>query len=299
MPQDKQTSVVNSNHGMSRDNPDVEEGLLAEEYFFHVPGTRNDLRGTGFTRVLTSFAFFVHGAAVPIDVPALAATGWSGAEVVGVVGTIFGKEGLFGQCGWFSNYDLDWFWVRLTNIAKVEVRCDPRFRRGDACIWMSTQHGDYAMLLPHKDYTDKWEDTIFSLGAGAPTARFTQLPAKGPRPTWWPDRWREHWPFPEETRLKPVSSNEIENSGEPDEPTAFTQVPHVKWRRLGPAGDERRSTGYASNLTQLDPWHIEPDSGMLPTRRALSTSSKGKHSADRPFADKSSTKRGRGRPRKR
>ncbi|KAG9080818.1 hypothetical protein FRC06_006124 [Ceratobasidium sp. 370] len=296
MSKDKRTSEANeslSSHGMSREDTDVEEALLAEEYFFHVPGTR-------FTRVLSSFTFFVHGAATSIDVPALAATSWSGVEVVGVVGTIFGKEGLFGQSGWFSNYDLDWFWVRLTNITNVEVRCDPKFRRGDACVWLSTQRGDYAMLLPHKDHADEWEDTICSLGAGAAIARFTQLPAQGPRPTWWPDRWKEYWPFPEEPRMKPVSPDKSKNSGEPDDPTAPRQRSHVKWRRLGPAGDKRCSTGYPLNLGQLGAWHIEPDTGMLPTRGILSTLNKGKHGTNKSFADKGSTpKRGRGRPPKR
>ncbi|KAG9103190.1 hypothetical protein FRC06_011847 [Ceratobasidium sp. 370] len=295
MSEDKHASEGNeplSTRGMSREYPDTEEAVLAEEYFFHVPGTR-------FTRVLTSFIFFVHGAAVSVDAPALAATGWSGVEVVGVVGTIFGKEGLFGQSGWFSNYDLDWFWVRLTNIVKVEVLCDRRFRRGDACVWTSTRRGDYAMLLPHKDYADEWEDTLCSLGTGAPAARFTQLPAKGPRPTWWPDRWKDHWPFPEETCLERIPHKESEGKREPDEPTASGRVPRVKWRRLGAAGDERCSTGYPSNLSQLDAWYIEPDSGMLPTRRVLSTSNKGKRSPDQPFADKGSTQRRRGRQRKR
>ncbi|KAG8733281.1 hypothetical protein FRC10_000325 [Ceratobasidium sp. 414] len=255
-----------SNYGMSREDPDVEETLLAEEYFFHASGTP---------------------------------TGWSGVEVVGVVGSIFVKEGLFGQSGWFSNYDLDWFWTRLTNIVKLEVLCDPRFRRGDACIWMSTQRGDYAMLLPHKVYADGSEDALCSLGTGTPTARFVQLPAKGPRPTWWPDRWKADWPFPEETRLECVSADEPENNGEPDEPTASRQVPRVRWRRLGPAGDKQCSAGYLSNISQLDAWHIERDTGMLPTRRVLSTTNKGKRSADQSFADKSSTQHRRGRPRKR
>ncbi|KAG9100405.1 hypothetical protein FS749_015426 [Ceratobasidium sp. UAMH 11750] len=289
MSKDKRTSDADdllSNKGMSRNHPNTKDALLAEEYFFHIPGAR-------FVCVLTSFTFFVHGVAASVDVPTLAATGWSGVEVVGVVGTIFGKEGLFAQSGWFSNYNLDWCWLRLANLVKIEVLCDPRFRRGDACVWMSTQRGDYAMLLLHMDYTNEWEDALCSLGVAAAVARFTQLPARGPRPTWWPNMWKEHWPF-DEASLERASPAESE-----DEPALSRLASHAGWRRLGPAGDERCSAGYLSNLGQLEAWRIEPDTGMLPTHRVASTSKNGKRNIDRPPAGRGSIQRRRGRPSKR
>ncbi|KAG8714822.1 hypothetical protein FRC08_011411 [Ceratobasidium sp. 394] len=276
--------------GMSRKNPDTEKTFLAEEYFIQQQGAR-------FTRVLTSFAFLTCGVPGPIDVSRLATNDWTSVEVVGVIGTVFGKEGLFGQAGWFSNYDLDWFWVRLTNILKLEVRCDTKFRRGDLCVWMSTELGDYAMLLPHNDYADEWDDILHSLGAAALTARFTQLPTKGPRPTWWPDRWKDFWPFAEQPRLKHPAPDETENDGGPYGPTISANMPRAKWRRLGPAGDQQRPTGYASNLAQLSAWHIERDTGMAPTRGVLSTSN---NSARKDAADGRTThKRGRRPPRTR
>lgn len=51
-------------------------------------------------------------------------------EVIGVIGTLIGKEGLFAQCGWFGNQDLDWFWVCISDIQSMEVRKDSRFRGG-------------------------------------------------------------------------------------------------------------------------------------------------------------------------
>lgn len=56
--------------------------------------------------------------------------GSSDLEVIGIIGTIYNKEGLFGQCGWFGNYDLDWFWVRIKGIKAIKVDKDLRFRRG-------------------------------------------------------------------------------------------------------------------------------------------------------------------------
>jgi hypothetical protein len=58
--------------------------------------------------------------------------GSSELEVVGMVGTIYNKEGLFAQAGWFGNNDLDWFWVRIKGIKSLYIDRDLRFCRGYA-----------------------------------------------------------------------------------------------------------------------------------------------------------------------
>jgi hypothetical protein len=83
-----------------------------------------------FGRVLSFFEFRLHGEPVIVNTELICADGSSDLEVVGMIGTIYQKEGLFGQCGWFGNYDLDWFWARITGIRALKVASDSRFRCG-------------------------------------------------------------------------------------------------------------------------------------------------------------------------
>jgi hypothetical protein len=85
----------------------------------------------GFSRVLISFKITdKNGTPISLSLDQLKAQDFERMEVVGVIGTILGKEGLFGQCGWFGDNDLDWMWVRIHSIKGVVARSDIRFRRG-------------------------------------------------------------------------------------------------------------------------------------------------------------------------
>jgi hypothetical protein len=55
---------------------------------------------------------------------------FAGLSFVGITASLEGQDGLFAQCAWFDNDDIDWFWVEITNVRSVELRLDPRFRGG-------------------------------------------------------------------------------------------------------------------------------------------------------------------------
>jgi hypothetical protein len=85
----------------------------------------------GFSRVLISFKFTnKNGTLVSLSPDQLKTQDFAHLEVVGVIGTILGKEGMFGQCGWFGDNDLDWMWVQIHSIKAIEARPDIRFRKG-------------------------------------------------------------------------------------------------------------------------------------------------------------------------
>lgn len=54
---------------------------------------------------------------------------------------------------------------------------------------------------------------------------------------------------------------------EVDDDNEGMRVPTVTrgWLRLGPKGDRSRPGEPMSHLHHLTPWHIEPDTGQLPT----------------------------------
>jgi hypothetical protein len=80
--------------------------------------------------VLALFEGFLDGATSQIPPSLLLSQKFQNFELVGIVATLQGPEGLFAQCGWFSNDDLDWYWARLTNVRSVSLRRDSRFRGG-------------------------------------------------------------------------------------------------------------------------------------------------------------------------
>lgn len=84
----------------------------------------------GFSRVLISFKITLNGTLVAPSPRQLRTQNFADLEVVGVTGTIMGKEGMFAQCGWFGDNDLDWMWIRICEIKHIAVRSDLRFRRG-------------------------------------------------------------------------------------------------------------------------------------------------------------------------
>ncbi|KAG9096057.1 hypothetical protein FS749_009216 [Ceratobasidium sp. UAMH 11750] len=243
--------------GISRRCPDLEATYLAEEYLYHE-------RYTLFSRVLSSFEFSSGGLPTVVDASLIPEDGSSDLEVIGVIGTIHHKEGLFAQCGWFGNQDLDWFWVRIKGIRQIRVCQDSRFRCGEKCVWLHTSLGEYALLLPHDSYREKWEQTVKGLGPGALSAMFVQWPACGPRPRWWHDRWKDDWPFEKDAGSKRRASMDADDYEEsmrrPDVP-----LPSF-WPTFGPRSERHTPGQMTTNLVNFNtPWSLRADGGMMPT----------------------------------
>jgi hypothetical protein len=56
---------------------------------------------------------------------------FEGVEVIGAVGVLYGKAGMFAQAGWFGGEnDLDWMWIRIKDVTEIQVRRDIQFRKG-------------------------------------------------------------------------------------------------------------------------------------------------------------------------
>ncbi|KAG8719762.1 hypothetical protein FRC09_010667 [Ceratobasidium sp. 395] len=244
-----QAGIVNC-----RDFPDEEGNYLLEELLFHEPNKP-------FCRVFSSFDFRINGKPAAVRPDMILEDGSSDVEVVGIIGTIYNKEGLFGQCAWFGNHDLDWFWVRIKGICSLRACEDPRFRRGQKCLWMRTLLGEYALLLPHDSYRDLYEETM--AGLDALDAKATMWPACGRRPSWWNDRWKDDWPFEKQI-------------GETSPLWPFGSSPNNPRRGEMPTN--------VSHITT--PWSLRPEDGTVATRsvgdelkRKPSTAAKQKHSS--------------------
>ncbi|KAF8597012.1 hypothetical protein BDV93DRAFT_569928 [Ceratobasidium sp. AG-I] len=189
--------------GDSRYDPDEEEFILQEESLHHTSGSR-------FTRVLSNFVFFEGGRPADMDSCMSLARPSPNLEVVGIAATISGREGLFAQCGWFGDTDVEWIWTRLSKFLSLEVRQDIRFRGGHPCVWLATKLGDYALVLPHTIYIDQWEQSLSLMQPTGLTAKLGMWPTGGTRPFWWEDRWKEDWPFDKATRSKRRASKDLE-----------------------------------------------------------------------------------------
>lgn len=120
-------------------NPWPESERTEEETIHCLPGeskcilciltTANVTCNQGVSRVLHLFEFQQNGSLVTLPVGRPKAA-YKDITAVGIVGTLTGKAGLFSQCCWFGNYDLDWFWCCVTNIKSAEFKADIRFRAG-------------------------------------------------------------------------------------------------------------------------------------------------------------------------
>lgn len=55
---------------------------------------------------------------------------FDGVSFVGITASIHGLHGLHAQSGWFESDAFDWFWVEITDVRKIELRRDSRFRGG-------------------------------------------------------------------------------------------------------------------------------------------------------------------------
>ncbi|KDN35422.1 hypothetical protein RSAG8_11599, partial [Rhizoctonia solani AG-8 WAC10335] len=255
---------MDHNLGACRERPEEETCILVEEGMVLERSTR-------LARVLHLFDIRLNGKPTTIT-PSLIASGVpKNLEAIGIIGTLIGKEGLFAQCGWFGNHDLDWFWGRLTAISSISVRSDNRFRGGEMCMWLSTSRGDYAMILPHKTYEALWQSSLETFGKNGLAAKIEMLPACGPRPQWWDVHWQDAWPFEKSAHLKrrlSIATDEHENTSHAtDDASMTTVVATVKWLRLGPRGDNRHPGQPRTHLNQLDPWIVIPDAGILPSSK--------------------------------
>ncbi|KDN34328.1 hypothetical protein RSAG8_12579, partial [Rhizoctonia solani AG-8 WAC10335] len=228
----------------SPENPWPETDFTEEETFHCMPGER-------VSRVLHLFEFQKNGQSItlPIDKPESA---YTDITAIGIVGTLIGKAGLFAQCCWFGNYDLDWFWCRVTNIKAVKLHSDIRFRGGDKCVWVSSAHCDYALLVPRPTYVDMWEAALYSHGPAARDARITVWPTQGTRPDWWNRRWKDSWPWD-----KVSEAMDVHMEG--------GQHVNAGWSRLGPHGDPRFPGEPLTHLHVMSPWVITP-SGLVSTK---------------------------------
>ncbi|KAG9096979.1 hypothetical protein FS749_007350 [Ceratobasidium sp. UAMH 11750] len=169
-------------------NLETELTILEDELTFHPPRTR-------LARVLSAFRCYVDSVEAPLDPQRLRSRSFDKVRFVGAVASLRGPQGQIAQCGWFGNELLDWVWMDLPEIKVVEVRKDLLFRKGQACVWLGTQHGEYALLKPHRDYAEFWMKTLENMGQAAATVEFSEWDVNGDMPPWWETRW----PFPPES----------------------------------------------------------------------------------------------------
>ncbi|KAG8724744.1 hypothetical protein FRC09_014809 [Ceratobasidium sp. 395] len=187
----------------------------------------------------------------------------AGIEVLGVTGTIYNKEGLFAQSGWFGGNDLDWFWIRIKNILRLEVRTDRRFRGGEPCVWLVTEQGEYAMLLPSEDFEHLWDDILTRISPNGVSAKFQMLTPVGPKPFWWDEWWEEAWPGKEATGSKRKFSTSPEERETAEGPPTASKS--SAWQFHGPKGDRYNRGGMRNNTHFLAQWVLPQDGGMSAT----------------------------------
>jgi hypothetical protein len=72
----------------------------------------------------------VDGKTIAIPKEMLEQQSFGGLSFVGITASLNGRDGLFAQCAWFDEDEIDWFWVEITDVRSIEFRKDPRFRGG-------------------------------------------------------------------------------------------------------------------------------------------------------------------------
>ncbi|CAE7228325.1 unnamed protein product [Rhizoctonia solani] len=151
---------------------------------------------------------------------------------VGIVATLKAPAGLFAQCGWFANDDLDWYWARITGWEFFHLRAESRFRDGVPSVTLRSEFTEYMLLFPHLDYEPHWEPTRLLLGA----PRCEVWPVGGLRPSWWPDKWGDLWPFTKSTsrRRGPANAADVPQLNKALSATRkkATTLSHIGPRRL-------------------------------------------------------------------
>jgi hypothetical protein len=130
------------------------------------------------------------------------------------------------------------------------------------------------MELPHQDYYDLWEQTLFNMRSlNASCTMFEMWPQSGYCPTWWDERWKESWPF-DKPVLPPYnfSTSGSKRRKSPDSDVMDVDIDRVptgdrgpsastsKWQRLQAGSDE-------TNFPQRRPWVLVKDGGLQPDRK--------------------------------
>ncbi|KAG8713772.1 hypothetical protein FRC11_011063 [Ceratobasidium sp. 423] len=187
-------------------------------------------------------------------------------EIIGMASSLLGQEGVYAQGLWYSPGDdsFDFFWVRIKNILKIEVREDRRFRGGAKCIWVTTPIAEYAMGFAHPTYHSHWECVLAAFDAPV----VESLPKHGYRPDWWPADSSGLWPgLLRPGELPRLLSAEDDLRKLTELLTVSSHSSRPTWRRLGPNGDQRFPGQPAHNLDQLRPWELLFDGGMKATRQ--------------------------------
>ncbi|QRV80753.1 hypothetical protein RhiJN_08768 [Ceratobasidium sp. AG-Ba] len=208
-------------------------------------------------RVLARLQFQLDGQAVPVPEVMVASGDFRGLSVTGITASLSAPDGLFAQCCWFVD-DIDWFWLKITDVVKIERRNDSRFRGGTSCLWLTSHVAEYALATGHNDSETEWESTLELYNA----PRSDVWPRMGIRPDWWPDQGAKAWPYscaPQEHYLIPTAGDSLISITARLSLNGSSTSPD--WRRLGPWADVVPGRPM-HHRTQTTDWVLAPDSGI-------------------------------------
>ncbi|QRW09560.1 hypothetical protein RhiLY_08559 [Ceratobasidium sp. AG-Ba] len=208
-------------------------------------------------RVLARLQFQLDGQAVALPEEMVASGDFRGLSVTGITASLSAPDGLFAQCCWFVD-DIDWFWLKITDIVKIERRNDSRFRGGTTCLWLTSHVAEYALASGHIDSEAEWECTLERYNA----PRSDVWPRMGIRPDWWPDQWAKAWPYsctPKEHYAIPTAEESLINITARLSLNSSSTAPD--WRRLGPWADIVPGRPM-HHLSQTTDWVLAPDGGI-------------------------------------
>ncbi|KAG8736720.1 hypothetical protein FRC10_009029 [Ceratobasidium sp. 414] len=220
-------------------------------------------------RVLARLEARVEGEAAVISEQMVKDQRFVGLSLVGVVASLDGRDGLFAQCGWFDDDEIDWFWCEITDVRSIEYRRDPRFRGGAPCLWLTTGFAEYAMTTSHEMYDEDWELTLEHSG----TPRCDEWPRRGVRPDWWPVRWASAWPHDSSIRERYAALVDADPLAMLAQNLSLqSRSSPTAWLRLGPKGDTQLPGRPPNHLSQMCEWPLAPDAGLRKTVRAAAGS---------------------------
>ncbi|CAE6441008.1 unnamed protein product [Rhizoctonia solani] len=136
-----------------------------------------------YERIAVSFAFMSEGEIVPIGSQA-GGKEYQGLELLAAVGNCKGRQGMFAQAVWFGDGGAPW---NSPLQIRVSIRLEP-------CIGVRTSRGHYFLTIPHPDYQDAWRRTLENRWPKA-KVEIKVWPLEGRRPAWWPNDYKDDWPF--------------------------------------------------------------------------------------------------------
>ncbi|GAB1525308.1 hypothetical protein RhiTH_009923 [Rhizoctonia solani] len=234
-----------------------------------------------------SFVFVTNGNPSPLPDGWISNQEWEGIEVIGAVTSLIGPGSALAQCGWITR--LTWRWIRITNILRVEIRQDSRFRKGERCFWLITPLGEYVMLASHRGYHNSWVQSISQPDSLGPPALFRRTADSDPRPSWWDSAWEETWPpsVPEPPAgVKRTASSTPRPDHRSSSPEASAMVPERERRVRRREGSKQSgqesatmssmegdpvtlrqpATAEAQHLQQAIPVQVKPELGTKMSR---------------------------------